>query len=441
MRNTCALIVSLFLCATLATAATAPRIERRLDTLAASFAKALGDRDFREALQRALASGETGGGIRLRDLLDREVAAGTTVASRLVERLGPGQAKAAAPREAVLRFLASTPEVDVSLIPGPEAWDGASIPLVTYTWEGGGPRESFRAFDASGTALTLDPRQPLERPVVVLEVHNTRDAVEIMSRATPDAGDLGGRGPAGIQEKLYPQCFDWATYSSYPLIVGSSIWDAHEGCCNGPEGFLYFSAAGSEKTGNLPASLGGRSGWSTNVWASNFQGPILVTGNARAQWEWTANGWLQQSSRTYPAVYSRQTASSSAGFALTAYSIKEDDEWPNSDDYVGKVQIDHRYCKSDVFDQGLTSGWSARHTTAGLDDVINTTYDLFCSVSYQCNATVECPNGMQISCAGSGSCGGGSCMAGEDWVQCGGTYQDCSETTTCPRGQIICDPV
>lgn len=439
MKKTCVLILSLFLCATLAAAAPAPRIERRLDTLATSFAKALGDRDFREALHQALASSANGDGVRLRDLLDRQVAAGTTVAGRLAERLNR---KAGTPREAVLGFLANTPDVDVSLLPGPDGWDGTGVPLVTYTWEDGAPRETFRAFDASGAALTLDPRQPLDRPVVVLEVHDTRDAVTTMSPKAPNAGGIRGGGPAGIQEKLYPQCSDWATYSSYPLIVGSSIWDAHEGCCNGPEGFLYFSAAGSEKTGNLPSSLGGQSGWSTNVWASNFQGPILVTGNSRYQWEWTANGWLQQSSRTYPAVYCQQSAGGSpANFSLAAYTIKEDDEWPNSDDYVGKVQIDHRYCKSDVFDQGLTSGWSARHTTAGLDDVINTTYDLFCSVSYQCNATVECPDGRQISCSNSGSCGNGSCMAGDDWVQCGSTYQDCSQTTTCPRGQIICDPV
>lgn len=438
MKKTCALIVSLFLCAALAAAAPAPRIERRLDTLATSFAKALGDRDFREALHQALASSANGDGVRLRDLLDRQVAAGTTVASRLAERLGR---KAATPREAVLGFLANTPEVDVSLLPGPEGWDGAGVPLVTYTWEGGAPRESFRAFDASGAALTLDPRQPLERPVIVLEVHDTRDAVTPRTPTAPAAGNARGGRPSPLTEKLFYQCNDWATYSSYPLIVGASIWDAHEGCCNGPQGFLYFSAAGSEKTGNLPSSLGGRSGWSTNVWASNLQGPVLVTGNARDQWEWTANGWLQQSSRTYPAVYCRQSAGGSpANFTLTAYTIKEDDEWPNSDDYVGQVQIDHRYCKTDVFDQGLTSGWSARHTTAGVDDIIDTTYELFCSVSYQCNATAECPDGSQISCSGSGSCGNGSCMSGDGWVQCGSTYKDCSQTTTCPRGQIICDP-
>lgn len=345
------------------------------------------------------------------------------MARRLAERLGSAGAKALA-------------DVDVSVQPGPEAWHLAVVPLVTYTWEGGA-RENVRAFEASGAALTLDPRQPLPRPVVVLEVHDTRDAVGIMSRV--EAPDAGGGGPSGIPEKLFSECTESTTYSSYPLIVSSSIWDAHEGCCNGPYGFLYFSAAGSEKTGNLPVSLGGRTGWSTNVWASNFQGPVPVGGNARVQWEWTADGWLEQSPyRTYPAVYCRQSASSPAGFALTAYTIREDDEWPNSDDYVGKVQIDHRYCKSDVFDLGIDNGWSARHSTFGLDDVISTSYELYCSTSRHCFASTQCPDGRHISCSGSGTCDG-NCFAGEGWVQCGSTYRDCSETT-CPNGEIICDP-
>ncbi|HEX9944717.1 MAG TPA: hypothetical protein VGG03_22135 [Thermoanaerobaculia bacterium] len=449
MRKTCALIVSLFLGGSLAAAASGPRadagradrIERRLDTLAASFAKALGERGFRKAVQRAIASSEAGDSIRLRDLLDREVAPGSTVARRLAERLGRARDKAVAePREAVLRFLANTPEVDVSVQPSLEAWDAAAeIPLVVYTWEGAGgePLDKVRAFDAAGSDLVLDLRQPLHRPVVVLEVHDTRNAVETVSRATPPSA--GGGGPAAISEKLYFECTDQATYSSYPLIVNSSIWDAHEGCCNGPQGFLYFSAAGSEKTGTLPSSLGGRSGWSTNVWASNFQGPVRVS-NTRDQWEWTADGWLQYSYRTYPAAYCRQSAGSTSGLSLAAYTIKEDDEWPNADDYVGKVQIDHRYCKSDVFDLGLASGWTAQHTTAGVDDVINTIYEIYCSTSYQCYATAECPDGRLISCAGSGSCGWGSCQAGEDYVQCGSTYKDCSSTPPCPNGQIICDP-
>ena len=438
MRKNCILTIALLLCGSLAAGAAGPRaIERRLDTLTSSFAKALGDRDFREALQRAIASSETGDSVRLRDLLDREVTAGSTVARRLAGRLGAARGKAATePRETVLRFLADTPEVDVSVLPG-KAWNAESeVPLVTYTWEGAGsePLDKARAFNAGGSAVIVDTRQPLARPLIVLEVHDTRDAVQGVSHAAAPPASR----PAGSLEKI-SSCSDQTTYYSYPLIQRSSIWDAHEGCCNGPEGFLYFSAAGSEKTGNLPSSLGGTSGWSTNVWASNFQGPVFVS-NTRDQWEWTANGWLQYSYRTYPAVYCQQSTGSTSSFSLAAYTIKEDDEWPNSDDYVGKVQIDHRYCKSDVFDLGYASGWTSQHTTAGLDDVNDTTYQLYCSSHTSCSAIVDCPDGTTIACSGSGSCGAGNCQAGSDYVQCGTTYKDCSSTPACPRGQIICDP-
>ncbi|HEY9420291.1 MAG TPA: hypothetical protein VIW92_02665 [Thermoanaerobaculia bacterium] len=411
MRKVCILVSSLLMCASLAAAQERPlRTERRLDALAGSFAKALQDRSFRESLQKAIASSETGDSVRLRDL----------------------QLEGKA-----FQMPVGMTEVDVSVLPGLAEWNAAAeIPLVVYTWEGE-TRGRTRAFDASGKGRPLDVGQPLPYTVVVLEVHDTRKAVEVVEG--PEAGLSGPDGTGGFQEKLLYECSESATYSSYPLIVNASIWDAHESSVNGPKGYLYFTAAGNEKTGNLPASLGGRTGWSTNVWASNFQGPV-PEGNTRVQWEWTADGWLEQAPyRTYPAVYCRQSASSTAGFSLNAYTIREDDEWPNGDDYVGKVQIDHRYCKSDVFDLGLTSGWSARHTTSGLDDVISTTYDLYCSTSYQCVASAQCPDGRQIFCSGSGSCGG-SCWSGEGAVQCGDTYKDCSEPV-CPGGQVICEPM
>ena len=97
----------------------------------------------------------------------------------------------------------------------------------------------------------------------------------------------------GVAQGVLAQtCTDTPRYRSYPLIVQSSLTNAHEGAFNGPEGYAFFTAAGHEKTGNLPATLGGLSGWSTNVWASNFQGPIPMPG-ARRQWEWTTDGWLQ----------------------------------------------------------------------------------------------------------------------------------------------------
>ena len=92
-------LTALSLCCALTAAAQsnpekAGQIERRLDTLAASFAKALGDRDLRELLQRSIVASETGTEVRLRDLLDREVAPGSTLAVRLSARLS---AKSSAP--------------------------------------------------------------------------------------------------------------------------------------------------------------------------------------------------------------------------------------------------------------------------------------------------------------------------------------------------------
>ena len=448
MRKALALFASLLLSTSLAALArTAPeragRVERRLDTLATSFASALRDPAARELLRREIAASESGDGVRLRDLLDRETAKGTTFAARLAERLSPARdgkrAARSAPEslQAVLRALGNTPEIDVSVLPGLAAWDAAAeAPLVAYVWEGAGgeERDVIRAFDAAGAVITLDARQPLQRPVIVLEVHDTRGAVEPSSRAT-------GGGTAALSEKLVGECTDSTTYSTYPLITRASIWDAHESSFNGPLGFLYFSAAGSEKTGTLPASLGGLSGWSTNVWASNFQGPYGVS-STRMQWEWTADSWLEYSYRTYPALYCRQSVSSPSSFTLSAYTIKEDDDGGNPDDYVGKSQIDHRYCKSEVFDLGVQNGWTAEHTTAGIDDIISTTYKLYCTASPYCSATAQCPNGGVISCLSSGgSCAEGSCVSGDGWVQCGSTYRECPSEPTCPRGQIICDPL
>jgi hypothetical protein len=420
------LSTSLVTLARTAPARTAPdraagRVERRLDTLATAFASALRDPAARELLGREIAASESGDGVRLRDLLDRGTAKGAFRPESL---------------KAVLRAVGNTPEIDVSVLPGLEAWDAATeAPLVAYVWEGAGGKEwdVVRAFDAAGTVTTFDAHQPLQRPVVVLEVHDTRGAVEPASRAT-------GGGTAVLSEKLINQCADFTTYSTYPLITRASIWDAHESSFNGPLGFLYFSAAGSEKTGTLPASLGGLSGWSTNVWASNFQGPYGVS-NSRMQWEWSADSWLEYSYRTYPAPYCRQSVGSPSSLTLSAYTIKEDDDAGNPDDYVGKSQIDHRYCKSDVFDLGVQNGWTAEHTTAGIDDIISTTYKLYCTTSPQCSATVECPNGGVISCSSSGSCAQGSCESGDGWVQCGSTYIECPSQPICPHGQILCDPL
>lgn len=83
-------------------------------------------------------------------------------------------------------------------------------------------------------------------------------------------------------EKMYSLPTAWtisiSNFASYPLIVESGLIDIQEGLLNGPEGFAYFAAAPARKTGALPETLGGESGWSTDAWASNFQGPVKVQG-------------------------------------------------------------------------------------------------------------------------------------------------------------------
>lgn len=235
-------------------------------------------------------------------------------------------------------------------------------------------------------------------------------------------------------------CYDWTTYSSYPLITGAAIWDAHESSLDGPQGFLYFAGAGSEKTGTLPSSLGGLTGWDTNVWASNFQGPYPVQ-KTRMQWEWTADGWLEISNRPgYPAVYCQQSASTPSGLTAVTYTVKEDDDTLNPDDYVGKFQINHAFCKSEVFDLGTENGWSGVHSSARVDDINNVNYKLYCQTKHQCSAEATCPDGTMVVCSGGGTCGAGDCESGSDYVRCGGTYKYCLSTNPCPRGQILCDP-
>lgn len=179
-------------------------------------------------------------------------------------------------------------------------------------------------------------------------------------------------------------------YTSYPLISESGITDIHEGSLNGPEGFAYFKSAPTEKTGNLPVCLGGETGWDTDVWASNFQGPIpLSEESARIQWEWTADGSPQISVRDYPAIYGNVTTTRLSDLESRAYDIYEHDEggllnpW-SGNDYIGTITLDHGYCKSEVFDLGLTSGWTSvfEQTREGKPsasrDVEYVRYRLFC---------------------------------------------------------------
>jgi hypothetical protein len=432
--------------ASAASGASAPvpprQVERSLETLSLSVAGALGERDFRELLHGSLAA-SSGGSVSLRDLLEKEVSPGSTVAQRLaagLSRSGRGTASSKVPSlDRILGILEKMPDIEVRVAPGLAAWEADQTPLATYARAN--PPSVVQAFAPGGARVSVDTRQPFTTPIVVLEYHDTHDAVEVLGPvpAAPAASPV----LANVSAPLYAQCTDTVTYRSYPLITGAAIWDNHEGwdCCNGPTGFTYFAAAGVEKTGNLPASLGGETGWSTFVWASNHQGPMPVY-KARDQWEWTAKYWVQETDRRYPAVYCQQAVNNPASFALTSYKIMEDDDGPLSvDDDVGKIYINHSFCKSEVFDLGLASGWTSEHTWGGTADIVYTRAKLYCYQTTACNASTQCPDGTLLSCNNSGTCGQGACMAGEDWIQCGSTYQDCSTPEPCPHGQILCDPL
>ncbi len=222
------------------------------------------------------------------------------------------------------------------------------------------------------------------------------------------------------------QCTETGWYGSYPLITGAAIWDIHEGSLNGPEGYAYFQSALGKKRGTLPSSLGGRSGWPLNVWASNFLGPVKVR-DVRDQWEWTADGWLEVSTWVYPAESCQQWVASPADFSARNYTILEDDEEFGSD-YVGAIRFDHRYCKSEVFDAGLSSGWTWSHSSPRIGDIEYVRYELYCRASLTCRISTTCPDGTILDCTnrfGSG-CAGGACQAGPDWVRCGDDVRTCA---------------
>ncbi len=394
-------------------------INDTLERLATVLAVTLDEPEVRIFLHRHLESAM--GDVPLRSLLHEELTDGSTLAAKLAngylrtpvsKKLAVDHGTAA---EAIVSIFEQMPNVDLSAPVNFILWDPEhQAPLVSFIEEGikDSARTTVRLFDAGGGMKlhSVDEVVELVLPVLVLEYHDG---------SLPPA--LESPLPvADLPHKVGPTCTTTTFYKSYPLISEAGCFDAHEGCCNGPDGFMYFTAAGTEKTGNLPSSLGGRSGWDTNVWGSNFQGPKPVfLFLPRWQWEWTSDGWWEYSHREYPAMFARQTKTSSSSLSVVDYTIKEDDEWPNGDDYVGKVRIDHGYCKTDVFDQGLSSGWSNLHTTPQIDDIKDVEYELYCSKSQSFTCSLICNSwGDRVTCTGSGSCSG--CQAGPDWVQCNG---------------------
>jgi hypothetical protein len=213
--------------------------------------------------------------------------------------------------------------------------------------------------------------------------------VELIDRQRDD-DHMPNTNRSGIEiERATSPVTPWTvaktTYTSYPLIEESGLTDIQEGLLNGPEGYAYFAAAPARKTGALPETLGGRSGWSTDAWASNLQGPVKVQGKTEhVQWEWTAKGELQKSGdRPYPFLYGVSSAIDADQLKEETYEIFEHDEdfWWNpwgKDDYIGTITIDHGACKSQVFDRGMDSGWTGELTAKTSGYVSFLRYRLFC---------------------------------------------------------------
>jgi hypothetical protein len=175
------------------------------------------------------------------------------------------------------------------------------------------------------------------------------------------------------------------TYTSYPLIEESALTDISEGYLNGPEGFAYFADAPARKAGLLPSTLGGKTGWPIDAWASNFQGPVKVIGKSeRSQWEWTADGQLQGSGdRRYPFVYGVLSTTNVESLKDVTYEVWEHDEdlWWNPwsrDDYVGAIVISHAECRNQIFQKGLKAGWVPGLRAATIGYIKSLRYSLFC---------------------------------------------------------------
>ena len=222
---------------------------------------------------------------------------------------------------------------------------------------------SISAYNYAGGVIYLDPNKRPEQELLILRIDD--DAVR------PPVVVVGKSASIVSASATYPK------YVATPLILESGITDIHESDLNGPKGFAYFAAAPSEKAGDLYSSVGGISGWDMDVWASNFQGPLPWL-EARTQWEFTADGWLEICIRDYPHMYGIKEVSISSDFSHVWYKIMEDDDFFNPDDYVGYAYFDYLPCHSEVFQQGLVYGWTASHTCGGSDDVSYVTSKVFC---------------------------------------------------------------
>ncbi len=192
-----------------------------------------------------------------------------------------------------------------------------------------------------------------------------------------------------------------AVECALPVIVRSGVRDIHESWFNGPEGYAFIVEMGAEKVGDLPAEVGRDPvrRFDASVYASNFQGPILVRhAHLRPQWEWTAAGETQISDRSYPLLAARACVTGASTLPALTLHVAEHDEWPFANDPVGAFTVDLGRCR-EILSPTHASGWTSTQHSAGLSyaedrdekDVSFVDYVLWC---YRCDAGKDCEDGI-----------------------------------------------
>jgi hypothetical protein len=187
-----------------------------------------------------------------------------------------------------------------------------------------------------------------------------------------------------------------------PVVLRAGVRDVHESPFNGPEGFAFVAEAGAEKTGELPARVGRDPvrTFDLDVYASNFQGPVLVRHpGLRPQWEWTADGSLQVSDRSYPLVAAHACAAGASALPARTLHVDEHDEPPWRSDAVGAFTVELGACDA-VLAAGRRSGWTAAQRSEGLpydgdrgpQDVVFVEYVTWC---YRCDGARDCRDGIE----------------------------------------------
>ena len=142
-----------------------------------------------------------------------------------------------------------------------------------------------------------------------------------------------------------------AVECALPVIVRSGVRDIHESWFNGPEGYAFIVEMGAEKVGDLPAEVGRDPvrRFDASVYASNFQGPILVRhAHLRPQWEWTAAGETQISDRSYPLLAARACVTGASTLPALTLHVAEHDEWPFANDPGGSIHSRPRTLPGDT---------------------------------------------------------------------------------------------